>query len=295
MQEHHHNYNHDDSSNRIGLAFFLNAGFTLIEFVGGWLTNSTAIMADAVHDLGDSLAIGLAWVLNRWGKKAANHDFTYGYRRLSLFGAFLNSVILIAGSAWILHEALPRLLNPVMPHTLGMIGLAVLGVAVNGVAAIRLSHGKTLNERVLNWHLLEDMLGWVVVLFVAIVMQFVEWPILDPLLSIAFTLFILSNVVKNLGETLRLFFQAVPSRQLLKDIHTALLSVEHVREVHHLHLWSLDGEHHVLSAHIVTEHRFDLSGYANLKRQLGECLAVYRLAHTTLEIELSNEICRDIR
>lgn len=290
---HNHAHDRDTSSQRIGLAFFLNAGFTVIEFVGGWLTNSTAIMADAVHDLGDSLAIGSAWLLNRWGGKSSNHDFTYGYRRLSLFGALLNSVILLAGSMWIMHEAIPRLVNPLMPHTQGMLGLAVLGVAINGFAAFKLSKGDTLNERVLNWHLLEDMLGWVAVLIVAIVLQFAEWPILDPILSIGFTLFILFNVVKNLAATSKLFFQAVPDRQMLKNIHAALLEVEHVMALHHLHLWSLDGERHVLSVHVVTDCTFDLSGYNILKDRLAQHLAQFNLAHTTLEIELNDEVCRD--
>ncbi|EIW87616.1 cation diffusion facilitator family transporter [Alishewanella agri BL06] len=119
--------------------FFLNVGFTLIEFIGGWLTNSTAIMADAVHDLGDSLSIGSAWLLHRLGRKSANRQFTYGYRRLSLFGALINGLVLIAGSVWVLTEAIPRLANPVMPVTEEMLALAVLGVAVNGFAAYRLS------------------------------------------------------------------------------------------------------------------------------------------------------------
>lgn len=293
MTGHHHEHSDSSSSQRMGLAFFLNAVFTVIEFVGGWLTNSTAIMADAVHDLGDSLAIGFAWLLDRWGNKAPDYDFTYGYRRLSLFGALFNSLILLVGSLWILNEALPRLANPPMPHAQGMLGLAVLGVFVNGFAAYRLGQGKTLNERVLNWHLLEDMLGWVAVLIVAIVLQFRDWPILDPILSIGFTLFILFNVVKNLAVTLKLFFQAVPDKQLLKEIHAAMLSVDHVSALHHLHLWSLDGEHHVLSVHVVTDCTFDLTRYNALKVQLAERLAGFNLAHTTLEIELNDESCRD--
>lgn len=145
-----HNHDHSSSSKRIGWAFFLNLIFTIIEFIGGWLTNSTAIMADAVHDLGDSLSIGSAWLLNRLGQKSVNPEYTYGYRRLSLFGALINGLVLIAGSVWILVTAIPRLADPVMPHTEGMLALAVLGVAANGYAAYRLSQGKTLNEKVLN-------------------------------------------------------------------------------------------------------------------------------------------------
>ena len=208
MHQHKHSHHHDASEKRIATAFFLNVGFTIIEFIGGVLTNSTAIMADAVHDLGDSLSIGSAWLLNRLGRKSADKEFTYGYRRLSLFGALINGLVLIAGSLWVLSEAIPRLAEPLMPVTEGMIALGILGVTVNGFAAYRLSKGTTLNERILNWHLLEDVLGWVAVLVVAIVLQFFDWPILDPLLSVAFTLFILFNVLRNLWATGKLFFQA---------------------------------------------------------------------------------------
>lgn len=139
---HNHHHDHSSSSKRIGWAFFLNFSFTIIEFIGGWLTNSTAIMADAVHDLGDTLSIGSAWLLNRLGEKSATSEYTYGYRRLSLFGALINGLVLIAGSIWVLVMAIPRLVDPVMPNTEGMMALAVLGVTVNGYAAYKLSQGK---------------------------------------------------------------------------------------------------------------------------------------------------------
>jgi cobalt-zinc-cadmium efflux system protein len=293
VNKHPHKHSHDESSSRIGMAFFLNVAFTLIEFVGGWLTNSMAIMADAVHDLGDSLSIGSAWLLNRLGRKSADTVFTYGYRRLSLFGALINGLVLIAGSLWVLGKAIPRLGSPVMPVTEGMLGLAILGVAVNGFAAYRLSKGKTHNEKILNWHLLEDALGWLVVLIVSIVLQFVDWPILDPLLSVGFTLFILFNVVRNLWQTGKLFFQAVPDKALQEEIRHALLGVDGVSAVHHQHLWSLDGEHHVLTAHIVVGEGFNPSEYKTVKAAVAMALRPYNLSHTTIEIEVGQELCRD--
>jgi len=277
----------------MALAFFLNLGFAIIEFVGGWLTNSTAIMADAVHDLGDSLSIGSAWLLQRLGKRKADDKFTYGYQRLSLFGAVLNGVILISGSIWVLSEAIPRLFDPVMPMTEGMLALAVLGVAVNGFAAWRMSHGTSVNERMLNWHLLEDVFGWVAVLIVALVMQFVHWPILDPLLSVIFTLFILLNVVRLLWSTSQLFFQAVPDAGLLEAVRQSLLATEGVASAHHLHLWSLDGESHVLTVHLVLAGDFDPAAQVDLKQALARRLHQFNLTHTTIEFEFADEHCRD--
>ena len=281
------------SEQAMAWAFWLNLSFTLIEFVGGILTNSTAIMADAVHDLGDSLAIGMAWLLQRLGKKPSDRDFTYGYRRFSLLGAVLNGVVLICGSAWVLWTTLPRLANPQMPVVEGMMALAVLGVAVNGYAAFKLSRGKSMAERMLNWHLIEDVLGWVAVLLVAITLLFVDWPILDPLLSLGFTAFILFNVAKTLIATVRLFLQATPDRHQYQQIHHDIKQLPQVSAVHHLHLWSIDGDHHVLTAHIVLHESVDIDQQKQLKADIHAYLAAYNFEHSTIELEFADETCRD--
>ncbi|HDK38562.1 MAG TPA: cation transporter [Thiolapillus brandeum] len=289
MTEHHHHH----SSERIGIAFFLNLMFTIIEFIGGFLTNSTAIMADAVHDLGDTLSIGLGWLLDKLGKREADHGFTYGYRRLSLLGALINGTILIVGSLWVLSEAVPRLLEPQMPDAVGMTGLAILGVTVNGYAAYKLSGGKSLNEQMLNWHLMEDVLGWVAVLIVSIVLLFADWPILDPILSIVFTLFILFSVIKRLAQTIRLFMQAAPDNDITKSVKKTLLELNHVADIHHLHIWSLDGEHHVLTAHLLLDTPVDKRIHTEVKDAVQEALDEYDFSHSTIELEQSQEICRD--
>ncbi len=288
-----HKHQHDVSSQRIGIVFLLNFFFTIIEFVGGVLTGSTAIMADAVHDLGDTISIGLAWLLNKLSKKNPNDEFTYGYYRFSLLGALINGVVLITGSAWVLSEAVPRLLHPQMPHAQGMFWLAVLGVTVNGYAAWKISKGKTLNERVLNWHLMEDVLGWVSVLIVSILLLFFDWPVLDPVLSIVFTLYILMNVIKNFRQTIKLFLQSSPDNKMLEDIRNRLTSLDHVCAVHYLHLWSLDGERNVLTAHLEIDQMITALEQKDIKQQISERLADFSLAHTTIEFELPEEICRD--
>ena len=289
----HSNFQDSDKNKRIGWTFFLNVTFTIIEFIGGWLTNSTAIMADAVHDLGDSLSIGFAWLLSHLSDKQTSSSYSYGYKRLSLFGALINSMVLIAGSIFILFEAVPRLTNPEMPMVEGMLGLALLGVTVNGFAVYKLKAGTTLNEKVLTWHLLEDVLGWIAVLIVSIILMFVDWPILDPLLSIAFTLFILFNVVINLKSTLALFLQATPDKETQDKITHTLLSKPEVKEVHHLHFWSLDGESHVLTSHLVLTEQFDVARIQLLKKKIASDLSAFGLAHTTIEIEFPDEVCRD--
>lgn len=296
MHNHNHSHSHVNSANaskRIGWAFCLNVVFTIIEFIGGWLTNSTAIMADAVHDLGDSLSIGTAWGLNKLSDKDSNQTFSYGYKRFSLLGALINGIVLTVGSIWILLEAIPRLAEPEMPQVEGMVLLSVFGMAVNGFAAYKLSEGDSLNERVLNWHLLEDVLGWVAVFIVSIVLMFKPWPILDPILSIGFTLFILFNVFRNLKETLMLFLQATPDEEQLSKIRSDLLANDKVSDLHHFHIWSLDGERNVMTVHLVLDEDVSLELLQSLKENTHSSLEKYKFEHTTVELEFANEQCRD--
>jgi cobalt-zinc-cadmium efflux system protein len=299
MHDHSHQHHaghshtgHNESSN-IAWAFFLNLGFTIIELIGGVLTNSTAIMADAIHDLGDSLSIGLAWFLNRLGSKPSDGQYTYGYRRFTLLGAVVNGIVLLIGSTWVLTEAIPRLFNPEMPVVEGMFALAILGVTVNGFAAYKMSKGNSMAERMLNWHLMEDVLGWVAVLVVSVILYFFPLPILDPLLSIAFTLFILFNVVKTLYQAARLFLQATPNPAEFETITVEIKALPHVNDVHHLHVWSLDGSRNVLTAHLVMEEFVGLSEQKKLKENVSQLLAAYHFEHTTIELEFADEECRD--
>lgn len=288
----HHHHHHRESDN-IAVAFWLNFSFTLIEIVGGILTNSVAILADAVHDLGDSLAIAFAWGASKMAQKGANARYSYGYRRWSLLSALINSCILVIGSIWVLSEAIPRFFAPQTPYAPGMIALAVLGVLVNGAAVYKLRFGKTQNEQVLSWHLLEDVLGWATVLLGSIVLYFTGWVWLDPLLSIGFSLFILLNVWRSLRNTTLLFLQVTPDESLYQQIQQALASRSFVQEVHHLHLWSLDGEKHVLTVHLRLNANADSQQLMHYKMELSELLQPYHLAHTTIEFESPQEVCRD--
>lgn len=290
MAHHHHHDAQEEAS--LGLAFGLNAGFAVVELIGGLLTNSVAILSDALHDLGDSLAIGMAWILARLGRRDATDRYSYGFRRLSLLGALLNGLVLVAGSVVVLGEAIPRLWAPEMPHAPGMLGLALLGVTVNAYAALRVRGGRSQNARVISWHLLEDVLGWVAVLIASLVLMVFDWPILDPLLSIGFTLFILFNVARTTLQTARLFLQSVPADISLIATTEALCTLPHVCNVHHVHIWSLDGDHHVLTAHLELEQGITLPQLRLLKLDAAERIRTLGFAHSTLEYEFDDETCR---
>ena len=289
-----HNHSHEharDTAGNLKLAFFLNLGFTLLEIFGGLWTNSVAILSDAVHDLGDSLSLGLAWLLDRYASREPDKRFSYGYRRFSLLGALLNTIILIVGAVFVLSEAIPRLFNPEHSNAQGMILFALLGILVNGAAVLRLRGSKTLNAQVVAWHLLEDVLGWIAVLVVGIVLLFTDIHILDPALSILITVYVLYNVVKNLRKTLSLFLQGVPEHIDVEYIEEEINRVDNVRSNHHTHVWSLDGEHHVLTTHVVVDEKTTREQILCVKEDIKKLLRPYELSHITVEIEYGEQDC----
>jgi cobalt-zinc-cadmium efflux system protein len=289
---HPHGSSTPDEPAQIGYAFALNLAFACIELVGGLWTNSLAILSDALHDFGDSLAFGLSWFLARKSRQGRDRRFSYGYRRLSLLGALTTALVLLLGSLWILARAVPRLMHPEHSDAVGMIGLAILGLAVNGAAALRLRRGRSLQSQMLTWHLLEDVLGWLAVLIVAGTLYLADIHILDPLLSILITLYVLSGVVRNLRRTLAVFLQATPENLDLEALDRGLASIDGVRSTHHTHVWSLDGEHHVLTTHLVVRPEATKDEIVRVKRDALRQMASVAPEHTTLEVEYEDEDCR---
>jgi len=285
-----HNQSHDSTSD-LRLAFFLNLSFTIIEIAGGIWTNSLAILSDAIHDLGDSLSLGMAWYLESYARKDKDKKYSYGYRRYSLLSALINTVVLIVGSVFILSRAVTRLFNPEPVDAKGMILFAVLGIIVNGLAMLRLRGGKSLNAQVVAWHLIEDVLGWVAVLIMSIVLLFTDLYILDPIFSILITSFVLYNVIKNLRKTLALFLQAVPENMDLEKIENRLLAIDNVCSSHHTHIWSMDGEHHVLTTHLVVEEDTSQDEVLCIKEDINQLSKEMDFLHTTVEIEYGDEKC----
>lgn len=287
---HDHNHSHAGGSN-IGVAFFLNFVFTFVELVGGLLTNSVAILSDAVHDLGDSLSLALAWYFERLSKKGRTPKYTYGYKRFSLLGAIINSVVLLVGSVYIVSEAIPRLLAPEPTNAKGMFLLAVLGIVVNGIAVLRTRKATSINERVVSLHLLEDVLGWAAVLVGAAVMYFTGWSIIDPILSLAVACFVLANVYKNIRQVLPILLQGTPAEIEQGRIVEILTAMDDVREVHDLHIWSLDESYNILTAHLVLDGHRTMRQLAALKCDVRRSLRDQGIQHATIEFELPDEGC----
>jgi cobalt-zinc-cadmium efflux system protein len=279
-------------SSSLRLVFLLNLGFTLIELVGGLWTNSMAIISGAVHDLGDSFSLWLAWHLHRYAEKGSNRRYSYGYRRFSLLGALANALVITTGSLFVLAEAVPRLMKPEQTRAEGMALFAVAGIIVNGVAVLRVKGGKSLNVQMVTWHLLGDLLGWTAVLVISIVLMFREMLILDPILSILITTYVLYNVLVNLKKTLQLFLQAVPDSVSIPEIEKQLLAIDKVKSVHHTHVWSLDGECNILTTHLVIEDDATKEDFLETRKRVRELLEDADFEHTTVEIGYENEYCR---
>lgn len=291
MGHHHHGHSHEHAEGNVKVAFFLNLAFTLIEIIGGLYTNSLAILSDAVHDLGDSLSLGLSWYFQRLSKKGRTDTFSYGYKRFSLLGALINSIVLVVGSVLILVHAIPELFNPDETDAQGMMWLAILGILVNGAAVFKLRKGKTLNENVVSLHLLEDVLGWVAVLIGSILMQFFDLPFLDPLLSILISLWVFWNVVKNLRKSFLVLLQGIPEEVDLKRIYAKLEAFPEVIEVHDCHIWSMDGDYNVLTIHVKLNQNYSLDSQALLKSKFRNILAYESINHITMEFEGPDEDC----
>jgi len=286
-----HNHNHTTTSKNFKTVFLLNFGFTIFEIVGGILTNSIAIISDALHDFGDSISIGLAWFLERYSHKKSDSKYTYGYGRFSLLGALINAMVLIIGSTFVLANAIPRIIEPQATNAEGMIIFAIVGVIVNGAAVFKLKNEESMNARVMMLHLLEDVLGWIAILAVAIALLFWQTYILDAILSILITLYILFSVTVNLKKTISLFLQATPDHIQLEMIDEKLKSIDKVISSHHTHVWSLDGANHILTTHLIVEKSTTRDEIVRIKSKCKQLFEDLKMTHFTIEIELEDEVC----
>lgn len=274
--------------NNILIAFLLNLAFSVFEFFGGLYTGSIAIVSDAVHDLGDAASIGLSLALEEKSKRKPDKSHTYGYARYSVLGSVITTCILLVGSVAVVGNAVNRILFPAEIKYNGMIIFAVLGVCVNAVAAFVTREGDSLNQKAVNLHMLEDVLGWMVVLVGAVVMKFTDFVWIDPLMSIGVAVFIILHAVKTLKEILDVFLERTPQDTDVDEIREHLLKIDGVLDVHHMHIWSMDGRNHYATMHVVTN-----AEHHAVKEHVREELSAHGIGHATLELEGENEHCHE--
>ena len=275
--------NPDKSVKNIKIVFFLNLFFSIIEVVFGLLFNSMAILSDAIHDFGDSISVGLSWLFQRYSRKEPSNRFSFGHQRFSLMGALITSVVLLVGSVFLFARSIPRLLSPEEVNAEGMLLISVLAIAMNGYAAWLLSRGTSQNEKVLNVHMLEDVLGWAGVLVVSIVVRYTQWYILDPILSLLIAAFIFVKTLPLFISTMHIFLEGVPSHVDLDRLEEDILKIHDVHAVTHLHIWSIDGEENALNAtlFVTTDNQRKIE---DIKEKVRFLTTELRVSHSTIEI-----------
>ena len=225
----------------VWLAFFLNLSYAIVEFIAGGVFGSSAVLADSVHDLGDAIAIGVSAVLETISNREEDSQYTLGYKRFSLLGALITAVILMTGSVFVILENLTKLFHPQPVNDEGILWLGIIAVTINVLASLVVRKGKTKNESILSLHFLEDTLGWVAVILMAIILRFTDWYILDPLLSLVISFFILSKAIPRFWSTLKIFLDAVPEGIDIEQVKSDLEQLEYVASVNQLNLWTMDG------------------------------------------------------
>ncbi len=290
MQKHcsHHNhghgYHHHEQKN-ILMAFVLNLGFAIIEFIGGYLTNSVAVYSDALHDLGDSLALLISYYAEKFSLKKPDNKFTFGYRRFSILSAMANALILILGSFFVIHEAIERILAPEPIQASGVLLLALLGISINGIAAFKMSKNTGLNSRLIMLHLLEDILGWVAILIVSIILLFKPWYFLDATLSILIALIIMVNVWKSLKSILKILMQGFPDGLDQDKITQELISLENVIDIHLVQGWSVDESNFNLTLHVKVDPQLTMEKVDILRNKMEALLKKHHVHYSTIQFE----------
>ena len=229
------------SKRAVWLAFFLNLSFAIVEFIAGGIFGSSAVLADSVHDLGDALAIGLSAFLETISNRQEDSRYTLGYKRFSLLGAILTAVILITGSTLVILENISKFIEPQPVDHEGMLWLGVIAIIINLTASLIVRKGQTKNESILSLHFLEDTLGWLAVIVVAIILRYTDWYFLDPLLSLGISAFILSQALPRFWSTLKIFLDAVPEGVDIKQVKNDLEQLDNVASINQLNLWTMDG------------------------------------------------------
>ena len=270
------------------IAFILNLSFAIFEFFGGIFTGSVAIISDAIHDVGDATSIGISYFLEKKSKRKPDDKYTYGYLRYSVIGSVITTLILLVGSVIVIINAFNKIMNPTEINYKGMIIFAVFGLVINFIAAFVTHGGGSLNQKAVNLHMLEDILGWAVVLVGAVIMNFTDIKIIDPLMSIGVSVFIFINAFKNLKEVLDLFLEKTPHGVSVEEIKTHISEVDGVEGVHHIHIWSMDGNSNFATMHIVTNE----DGH-KIKEKVREELSEHGISHATLELESVGEHCHE--
>jgi len=292
---HDHHHSHDDKSSikRVQLALVLTGIFMVVEVVGGIISGSLALLADAGHMLTDTMALALAAFAFRVSSKPADTKRSYGYQRFQIIAAFVNGLSLLAIVGWILFEAVMRMINP--PEVIGttMLVVAAAGLVVNVVVFLILHSGdqENLNIRGAALHVLGDLLGSVAAIIAAFVIIKTGWMPIDPILSVLVAALILRSAWQLVRRSAHILLEGAPEWLNLADMQSKIIAaVPQVTEIHHVHVWGLTPQHPMLTMHVVLEEKPE--DPTALVRSVKQVLkSKFGINHSTIEVELGD--CAD--
>ena len=268
----------------VWVAFFLNLTYAIVEFIAGGIFGSSAVLADSVHDLGDAIAIGISAFLETISNREEDNQYTLGYKRFSLLGALVTAIILMTGSVLVILENVTKILNPQPVNDEGILWLGIIAITINVLASLVVGKGKTKNESILSLHFLEDTLGWLAVILMAIVLRFTDWYILDPLLSLVISFFILSKALPRFWSTLKIFLDAVPEGLDIEQVKNGLERLDNVASLNQLNLWTMDGLEKNAIVHLCLE---DWEQMTETKNQVRQLLEERGVQNITIEVDTS--------
>lgn len=274
----------------IKIAFLLNLAFSVVEAIGGILTNSISIISDSLHNLGDSITIGINYIFEKKSKKLPNKEYSYGYLRYTMLGSLIASFILLVGSVIIIYNVVPRLIKPLSVNYDAMIIFGIFGLLINLYATIKIMRSKDKDKKI-NTHMIEDTIIWLFILTGSICIKVFDLVIIDPILSLLIAVYILYQVYKYMKNIYNIFMEKVPKNVKIDEIKKDIESNENIDNVHHIHIWSMDGVNNYMTAHIHLNKILNEEEIIKTKNDVKNKLKEDKINHITLEVEYFNEKC----
>ncbi len=287
MHDHDH---YKEAKKSILYGIVLNSIFTVIELVGGILSNSLALLSDTIHDFSDSVALGISYYANQKAQSSPTKTMTFGYRRTTILAAFINSTILMALTFFLFYRAYLRILNPEPVNGKMVFVIAIFGIITNGIIAFKMLRGKDkdLNIKSVFWHITEDFLGWVGVLIAGAIIYFTGAYIIDPIISILIGLIVIYSAWGIVKESANIILEGVPEGLNVQEIGTEIKNIQNVNDAHDIHVWSLGTDYNALSAHVVISNMTVDQSHEVLNKINTMLKEKFSIEHTTIEFECSH-------
>ncbi|AQL56906.1 cation diffusion facilitator family transporter [Abyssicoccus albus] len=292
--DHSHNHTHGANKKVLLISFIIITSYMIVEAIGGYLTNSLALLADAGHMLSDAISLGIALLAFTFGAKVANHSKTYGYKRFEIMAAVLNGLTLIIIALYIFYEAIGRFQNPPEVASTGMLIIATIGLLVNILVAWIMMRGgdveENLNMRGAYLHVISDMLGSVGAIIAALLIIFFGWEWADPLASVIVAVLVLRSGYFVTKSGLHVLMEGTPEDVDMDDVVKTIKNKKGIEGIHDLHVWSITSGLNALSCHAVVDERMSIAESERLLRQIEHDLEHQNIHHMTVQLETSDHL-----